>query len=144
MISPEDYSNSGSASPRPDRVCNGAGPKTVAEWFNTNCFTTAFLAQALENGTPRFGTSGRNILFGPVLDEWDISFIKRNRISERFSLEFRAQFFNVFNHASFGSPGATVIVAAFGQITRQGTPRDHPIRPQAQLLGACPRITDFS
>jgi hypothetical protein len=124
VISPEDYSNSGSAAPRADRVCNGAGPKTLAEWFNTNCFTTALLAQALESGTPRFGTAGRNILFGPGLDQWDVSFIKRNRISERFSLEFRAQFFNVFNHPSFGRPAATTDSTGFGQITSAGTPRD--------------------
>jgi hypothetical protein len=78
----------------------------------------------LTNGTPRFGTSGRNILFGPSLDEWDISFIKRNRITERFSLEFRAQLFNVFNHANFGIPAATTDTGDFGQITSAKTPRD--------------------
>jgi hypothetical protein len=78
----------------------------------------------LESGTPRFGTAGRNILFGPGLDQWDVSFIKRNRISERFSLEFRAQFFNVFNHPSFGRPAATTDSTGFGQITSAGTPRD--------------------
>jgi hypothetical protein len=124
VYSPEDFSNTGSESPRPDRVCSGAGPKTVAEWFNTNCFTTIYLAQALEKGTPRFGTSGRNILPGPGLDEWDISFIKRNRISERFSMEFRAQFFNVFNHPNFGDPASTADTGDFGQITSAGSPRD--------------------
>ncbi|HMD83111.1 MAG TPA: carboxypeptidase-like regulatory domain-containing protein [Terriglobia bacterium] len=124
VISPEDYSNTDSGSPRPDRTCNGAGPRTVAEWFNTNCFTTALLAQALENGTPRFGNSGHNILFGPGINEWDVSFIKRTRISERFSLEFRAQFFNVFNHANFGNPAGTTDSTGFGEITSAATPRD--------------------
>ena len=67
VLSPEDYSNSGSASTEAGPGCNGAGPNTAAEWFNTDCFTTSLLAQALEYGTPRFGTSGRNILFGPGL-----------------------------------------------------------------------------
>jgi len=124
VTSPEDYSNSGSAAPRPDRVCNGAGPQTVAEWFDTSCFTTALLAQALENGTPRFGTSGRNVLFGPGINQWDVSLIKRNRISERFSLEFRAEFFNVFNQANFYNPAATTDSTGFGQITGARTPRD--------------------
>jgi hypothetical protein len=124
VYSPDDYSNSGSASPRPDRVCNGAGPQNVAEWFNTSCFSTDALSQALSNGTPRFGNSGRNILFGPGMNRWDVSFIKRNRISERFSLEFRAQLFNVFNHPSFGVPAATVGTGDFGLITSAGTPRD--------------------
>jgi Carboxypeptidase regulatory-like domain/TonB dependent receptor-like, beta-barrel len=125
IYSPDDYSNSGSASPQPDRTCNGAGPKTVEEWFNTSCFTTSALALALANGTPRFGNSGRNILFGPGLNQWDISFIKRNRISERFSLEFRAEFFNLFNHPHFGIPSSTTDTGDFGLITGQvGTPRD--------------------
>ncbi len=119
-----DYSNSGSAAPRPDRICNGAGPQTVAEWFNTNCFTTALLAQALANGTPRFGNSGRNVLFGPGIEQWDVSLIKRNRISERFSLEFRAEFFNVFNHANFYTPADTTDSTGFGQITGARTSRD--------------------
>ena len=124
VYSPEDFSNTGSASPRPDRICNGAGPQTVAEWFNTSCFSIDALSQALANGTPRFGNAGHNILFGPGINQWDVSFIKRNRISERFSLEFRAQFFNVFNHPSFGLPAATVGTGDYGQITGAGTPRD--------------------
>jgi hypothetical protein len=40
----------------------------VEEFFNTNCFTLAPLAQALANGTPMFGNSGRNILFDPSLE----------------------------------------------------------------------------
>src|SRR5207249_10155525 len=87
VYSADDFSNSGSASPRPDRVCNGAGPRTVAEWFNTSCFTTDAISNSLENGTPRFGTSGRNILFGPGINRWDVSFIKRNQIREGLALE---------------------------------------------------------
>jgi hypothetical protein len=124
VYSPQDYSNSGSASPQPDRICNGAGPKTVEEWFNTSCFTTAPLALALSNGTASFGNSGRNILFGPGLNQWDVSFIKRNRISERFSVEFRAELFNLFNHPHFGNPASTTDTGDFGLITSAGTPRD--------------------
>jgi Carboxypeptidase regulatory-like domain/TonB dependent receptor-like, beta-barrel len=124
IYSPDDYSNSGSASPQPDRTCNGAGPKTVEEWFNTSCFTTAYLGLALANGAPRFGNSGRNILFGPGLNQWDVSLIKRNKISERFSLEFRAEFFNLFNHPHFGNPASTTDTGDFGLVEGAGSPRD--------------------
>ncbi len=129
VLSSQDFSNTNSRSPRPDRVCNGEGPQTVEEWFDVNCFTTDALAQALANGTPRFGNSGRNILFGPGLQQWDLSVIKRNPITERVNLQIRAEFFNLFNHPNFGTPspntgGATIGTSTAGQITSAGSPRD--------------------
>jgi Carboxypeptidase regulatory-like domain len=124
VYSPQDFSNTGSASPRPDRICNGAGPQTVAEWFNTNCFTIAPLAAALANGTPTFGNSGRNILWGPGLADWDVALIKRTQITERYALEFRAEAFNLFNRPNFGLPASAVGTSTAGVITSAGTPRD--------------------
>jgi hypothetical protein len=120
----QDFSNTGSNSPRPDRVCSGIGPQTVNEWFNVNCFSTTALAAALANGTPRFGDSGRNILEGPKLSETDVSFIKRFRVGERIQPEFRAEFFNLFNHPNFGAPNATIGSSLAGHITSAGSPRD--------------------
>jgi len=112
-----DFSNSGSAEPRPDRLCNGNGPHTLPQWFNSSCFSTTLLAQDLEIGTPRFGNAGRNILFGPGLNEQDLSFIKRTRLNERYSLEFRAEFFNIFNHPEFGNPNTIFDSGSFGTVT---------------------------
>jgi hypothetical protein len=120
----QDFSNTGSLSPRPDRTCNGAGAQTVTDWFDTNCFTTDALSQALAAGTPRFGNSGKNILYGPGMQQWDVSLIKRNQLMEKLNLEFRAEFFNMFNHPNFGTPGATIGTSTAGQITGAGTPRD--------------------
>jgi hypothetical protein len=124
VLANQDFSNTGSLSPRPDRTCNGTGPQTVADWFNTNCFTTDALSQSLANGTPRFGNSGKNILYGPGIQQWDVSVIKRNPLTEKLNLEFRAEFFNLFNHPNFGSPGSTIGTSTAGQITSAGTPRD--------------------
>jgi hypothetical protein len=124
VLSNEDFSNTNSPSPRPDRICNGAGPRTVAEWFDGSCFTIDALSQALANGTPRFGTSGRNILSGPPLDEWDVSLIKRNRITERVGLEFRAEFFNLFNHPNFAPPGGVIGTSSAVTLTSAAAPRD--------------------
>lgn len=124
VLSPVDFSNTGSASPRPDRICNGEGHGTVAEFFNTNCFSVDSLAQALANGTPRFGTSGRNILSGPGFKEVDFSLMKRTQMSERFALQIRAQFFNLFNRSNFGLPGTIIGTDTAGVIGSARSPRD--------------------
>jgi hypothetical protein len=102
VLSTNDFSNTGSPAPKPDRVCSGKGPRTKAEWFDVSCFPTAALAADLANGTPRFGDSGRNILTGPRFSEVDTSLIKRFLILETVRAEFRGEFFNLFNHPNFG------------------------------------------
>jgi hypothetical protein len=119
-----DYSNTGTQSPRPDRICNGTGPKTISEWFNPACFTTDALAQAFANGTPRFGTSRRNILIGPGTQNWDLAFIKRTNVGERITTEFKGELFNVFNHTNFGTPASTVGTSDIGIISSSARPRD--------------------
>ncbi|MGH9617400.1 MAG: hypothetical protein ACRD28_11720, partial [Acidobacteriaceae bacterium] len=120
-----DYSNTGSPQYRPDRICNGAGPKTVAEWFDTSCFTTAYEQAALAAGSPIFGNAARNILDAPPLHNWDIALLKNFRLSERFTLQFRSEFYNLFNTPHFAAPNAKVGTSTYGEIT--GTvadPRD--------------------
>lgn len=124
VTSTQDYSNTNSSSPRPDRTCKGSGPKTISVWFNVNCFTTAALAQALANGTPRFGTSGRNILIGPGVQNWDLAFIKRTTIHDRITAEFRGEMFNAFNHTNFGIPGSVIGTSTAGIISSSSGPRD--------------------
>jgi hypothetical protein len=63
-------------------------------------------------------------LYGPGIQQWDVSFIKRNPITEKVNLEFRAEFFNMFNHPNFGTPGQTVGTSSAGVIGGAGTPRD--------------------
>jgi hypothetical protein len=124
VLSSEDYSNTGSTNPLPDRICDGSGPQTVSEWFNTSCFATTSLAAALESGHPRFGNSGRNILAGPGLNSWDMALLKNFQLSERFRLQFRAEFYNAFNIPPFGTPNSTVGATGYGQLDSAGTPRD--------------------
>jgi hypothetical protein len=53
------------------------------------------------------GNSGRNILLGPGLVNFDFSVFKNNyikRISENFNVQLRAEFFNIFNRANFAPP----------------------------------------
>jgi len=71
-------------------------PGTLNQWFNPNAFV---LAPA---GT--YGNAGRNVLRGPRLANADVSLYKATKLSERFNLAFRAEFFNILNHPSFGVP----------------------------------------
>jgi len=124
VFSPEDFSNTGSASARPDRTCGGVGHKTVSSWFDASCFNTDALAAALANGQPRFGNSGHDILDGPGRNNLDFALMKDFRFGERFKLQFRAESFNIFNQAHFGFPVATVSNPNIGQIGGAGDGRD--------------------
>jgi hypothetical protein len=136
ILSSQDFSNTGTLNARPDRTCGGVGKKTIDSWFDASCFTVASLEQALTNGTPRFGNSGRNVLDGPGLNNWDLALLKNIKISERFKLQFRSEFFNGFNFAQFGSPNtvcsgvgtggtcAGVQGSNIGKIFGAGSPRD--------------------
>lgn len=56
----------------------------------------------------QFGNLKRGALHGPNFTQFDLSLIKRLKLNERASLEFRAEIFNVFNHANFANPPATL------------------------------------
>jgi hypothetical protein len=90
------------------------------EYFNPN----AFIVPA--NGT--YGNLGRDTLTGPGLTQLDFSVLKNTTISERVRLQFRAEAFNVLNHADFGTPNTIVYSSATsvpnptaGQITSTST-----------------------
>jgi outer membrane receptor protein involved in Fe transport len=120
-------------------------------YFNPNSFSNVPLENSayFDGGTPnpcfpsldpvdnpKDRTYGlhRNTLRGPHLTNMDIALAKTTAITERVSLEFRVEFFNVLNHPEFAQPtfadNATNINSPeFGQITTTGTFR-----------GAAPRI----
>ena len=57
-------------------------------------------------GFSAVGNVPRNVFRGPFQQNWDMSFIKQTKITEQSSLEFRAEFFDIFNHPAFQSPQA--------------------------------------
>jgi hypothetical protein len=59
-------------------------------------------------GTYRFGTMGRNALYGPGIQRVDLVLFKDFRITERFVLQFRAESFNFTNTPQFNNPSANV------------------------------------
>jgi hypothetical protein len=55
-------------------------------------------------GTRHFGNLGRNALRGPAFKEVNLSLFKNTLLTERVTLQFRAEFFNVFNHPNYANP----------------------------------------
>ena len=69
------------------------------------------------------GNAGRRFFHGPGLNNWDFSVHKTTRITEKTSVEFRAEFFNVFNHAQFTNPSGNLSSSNFGRVTGARDPR---------------------
>jgi hypothetical protein len=108
----------GVATLRPDVIGNIVLTRTPNQWFtNTTCDPrpggvcpagSAFaLPLALVGGRNvfHFGGLGRNVIIGPGFNNTDFSIVKNTKLSETTRVQFRAEFFDVFNHANFGQPG---------------------------------------
>jgi hypothetical protein len=54
---------------------------------------------------------------------FDMSLLKNTRISERVSAQFRAEFFNIFNHAQFMNPSGNINSSSFGMVLSARDPR---------------------
>jgi hypothetical protein len=101
---------------------------TLDEWFNPaafagGCTTAAYVGNPNCVPLGTFGNAGRDIIHGPGTIQWDMSATRRFRISERYKLEFRSDFFNIMNHANWGNPATGLTSSTFGQITSFGSPR---------------------
>lgn len=95
----------------PNLVCNpdaGFQP-TAAEWFNRSCYQL-----------PAFGTAGdagRHALYSQGLLNWDASVDKQWPIGENKHVQFRAEFFNLTNSATFDPPGVLFGTSGFGKVS---------------------------
>lgn len=96
-----------------DITRDGSVNDKLDRYFNT----AAFRAPVATSANP-FGNSGRNILTGPDQRNVDFSIIKFFPITERQKLEFRTEFFNIFNTVNFANPNNNIAVpATFGRVT---------------------------
>ena len=84
---------------RPDVLRNpnlSRSDRSIDRWFDT---------EAIQNATPgRFGNAGKGIIQGSGVNNWDVNFSKNFMFRERHRVQFRAEFFNLFNHAQFDDP----------------------------------------
>jgi len=73
---------------------------TADQWFNPNAFIVP------DPGT--WGNVGNGVFRGPGVDNFDLSLFKTSKLTERMSLQFRAEFFNILNHTNLGFPNNAV------------------------------------
>jgi len=70
-----------------------------------------------------FGTASRRFFHGPGILNMDFALEKDTAITESTSMEFRAEFFNIFNHTQFNNPSGNFDSSTFGVVTSASAPR---------------------
>jgi len=99
---------------RPDRLCDGnlpRGEQTLTRAIDTACFAN--------HPFGRFGNSGNGVLFGQGINTFNLTAMKNTVFTAAdtpITVQFRAEFFNAFNHPGFGDPSARVGTPQFGVI----------------------------
>ncbi|MGA2072803.1 MAG: carboxypeptidase regulatory-like domain-containing protein [Terriglobia bacterium] len=112
----------------PDKVgpaYTSKATRTIGNWYNYNSFEypgcpagiTAPTATTCPNAIHLQGDNARNSVEEPGINNWDVAAFKRTAITERLNTEFRAEFYNSWNHAQFGPPSNTFAPGTFGVIT---------------------------
>jgi hypothetical protein len=113
------YYNFGGNTIRPNVVpdcqksISGSAQSRLDGWFNTSCFT--------QPGDFAFGNESRNdsTLRAAGIHNWDMALFKNTTVSERVSVQFRAEVFNLFNRVQFGPPGTSLGTPQFGVVSGQ-------------------------
>jgi hypothetical protein len=93
-------------------------PRHGNAYFNTSLFSSETLGQ--------IGNARRRFFHGPGLNNWNLALLKETKFTESKSLEFRAEAFNIFNHAQFFNPDGQVedvSIGTFGLISAARDPR---------------------
>jgi Carboxypeptidase regulatory-like domain len=109
---------SGGGDQRPNRIGRGTlppGQRNINQWFKLSDFVAP----------PQytFGNSGTGILTGPGYFDVDLGVNRTFRLTEKFGLTYRAEWFNSFNHANFNNPNASIGTAPAGTISGTQPPR---------------------
>jgi len=122
VSSGKDNSFSGVGADRADYIGGDASlpsdrphGQLISQYFNVAAFAL--------NAPGTFGSAGKNILRGPRSFNTDLNLLKNFKLTERASVQFRAEFFNMFNNVNFNAPQASLSSAAKGTITSAGDPR---------------------
>jgi hypothetical protein len=122
----EDFSGFlfASTGPRPNIAPGATHDDLTTDGPVTARINNYFNRSALQSSGAQFGNLGRNVVGGPDQRRLDLSVIKRTRLNERTSLEFRAEGYNIANNPAFRNPEDDMSNASFGTITRtRGGPR---------------------
>jgi hypothetical protein len=96
------------------------GKRNILCWYNPAVFAAPVLAPG-QQSAHAFGNARLGNLRGPNLVDFDFVLQKNFRIKEYGQIEFRSEFFNIFNHPNFGLPANDVDVAGGAAITNTAT-----------------------
>lgn len=123
----------------------GSVTSKLNNYVNSACFTLPAIvgSDGLATG---FGDSGNGIISGPDQRNFDISLIKKTPMTERTSLEFRAEFFNAFNTPSFGFYNPEMNVGTVAPDPATGKPSFQPNPTGGELTSTtvAPRVIQFA
>jgi hypothetical protein len=124
-----DSGGSGSATPwRPHFNPNGQFHKDPVEG-NLRTFQTPITGEGrfltpltrgglpLANSMPNGGSLGRNTLRGPSFTSWNFSLMKTISVTERWKVQLRSDWINLWNHRNFPNPDSRMNSPAFGTNT---------------------------
>lgn len=122
VLSGKDNSLSGVGADRADYIGGNASlprdrshGQLIAQYFNVAAFS--------QNAVGTFGSSGKNNLRGPRSFNTDFSLLKNFRLAESVNLQFRSEFFNLFNNVNFSGPQNSLTSSSVGRITVAADPR---------------------
>jgi hypothetical protein len=108
---------------------SGSIQSNLGNWLNPNFVSTSTAVPFGRGSATGYGNVPRNAFRGPYQQNWDFSVAKRFRFAERHDLQFRFDFFNLFNHPVFNFPASLDVAASrannttvFGQITTTALP----------------------
>ena len=90
-------------------------PRSGQTWFDTSHFTLEPLGS--------LGNSRTHFFHGPGINNFDVALHKDTKLREALTLEFRAEYFNIANHAQFQTPSGNVNSGAFGEVLATNAPR---------------------
>ena len=136
----DDYSGGGDGFDRPDvvgpivyrkqdprnflQLGSFAMPCTVAPGIDSTNYSG--FASDCQPGTRHYGNLGRNSLTGPTFKQWDIAIYKDTVLTERLTMQLRADFFNILNHPNFSNPVLPAFIA---------DPASNPVAPPGCVCG---------
>jgi len=136
--SSNDFSGFNQLNDRPDVV--GTGPLHQDNRNPDAAFDKTYFSAHPPTG--RVGTSGRNQYYGPGLTNYNFAVSKNFPLgTEKVHLQFRADFFNLFNHTNFSNPVASQSSGNFGKITSTvGSGTATAVGTTAGVVGGGPRV----
>ncbi len=97
--------------------------KNGGAWFNTATFCDPTGSTPCPQALGTFGNTPHALCCGPALSNTDLVIAKRTPITERFNTEFRAEFYNAWNHTEFKNPDGNFSDSTFGLVTQARDPR---------------------